>query len=156
MTDDIYKKLAIIPIHDPTASVPAAKEGDNAGEQTLHVCYKVWKPRPDFKKSAPGEPDFRVAVLDARDGGVPDIEQLDRLLLSTPYAPPDPTKQLYQKLKHGYRHVVLAVVDTGVVSYMRIADAGFGKEKVYERGSRGRGNKGGRGRGGRQNRGGIR
>ena len=57
--------------------------------------------------------------------------------------------QLYQKLKHGWRNVILAIVDQGVVSYLRISDAGFGNERLYERASRGRGGKkgGGRGRG---------
>ena len=73
------------------------------------------------------------------------------LLQSVPYDPPPQSmdKQLYQKLKHGYRNVILAVVDQGVVSYVRIADAAFGKEKIYNRPGRGRGGKrgGGRGRG---------
>ncbi|KAJ5431460.1 hypothetical protein N7445_009192 [Penicillium cf. griseofulvum] len=39
---------------------------------------------------------------------------------------------MYMRLRHGYRNVVLAVVDQGVVSYLRIADSAFGKEKLYE------------------------
>lgn len=59
---------------------------------------------------------------------------------------------MYQKLKHGYRDVILAVVDQGVTSYLRIADAAFGREKLYERKGRAPGGKrggrgGGRGRG---------
>jgi tRNA-splicing endonuclease subunit Sen54 len=53
---------------------------------------------------------------------------------------------------------MIAVVDQGVVSYMRIADAGFGKERVYEsagRGGRG-GKRGGTGRGRGRGRGGRR
>jgi len=61
-------------------------------------------------------------------------------------------KQVYQRLRHGYRNVILAVVDQGVVSYLRVADAGFGQERIYERFGKGgggkRGGKGG-GRGGR-------
>ena len=60
-------------------------------------------------------------------------------------------KRLYPKLKHGYRNVILAVVDQGVVSYIQLSDAGFGKEKIYEPALRGGGGKrggfGGRGRG---------
>jgi tRNA-splicing endonuclease subunit Sen54 len=71
---------------------------------------------------------------------------------SVPYDPPKADAQLYQKLKHGYRNVILAVVDQGVISYIRLVDAGFGCEKLYERvgrpfgGKRG-GRGGGRGRG---------
>ncbi|KAF1989373.1 hypothetical protein K402DRAFT_452104 [Aulographum hederae CBS 113979] len=67
------------------------------------------------------------------------------------------------RLKHGYRSVVLAVVDQGVTSFLRWGDAGFGCERVYEdrgfgveRGGRkGRGGGGGY-RGGRGGRGGGR
>ena len=110
----------------------------------------MWKPRPDFKKSSPGPPDFRIAVLNARESEFPVLEQLDGLLQSVPYEPPPKgiEKQTYQKLKHGYRNVILAVVDQGVVSYIRLADAGFGRERLYERQSRGGGKRGGA-RGGR-------
>ena len=121
----------------------------------LRCSYYVWKPRPDFKKSSPGPPDFRIAVVNAREDDVPILEQLDGLLQSVPYDPPPPKTehQMYQKLKHGWRNVILAIVDQGVVSYLRIADAGFGKEKVFERATRGRGGKGGGGGRGRANRG---
>ena len=67
---------------------------------------------------------------------------------TAPYDPPAGTAQMYQKLKHGYKNVVLAVGDQGVVSYLRLADAGFGIEKLYDRKGRGPGGKRG-GRGGR-------
>lgn len=38
---------------------------------------------------------------------------------------------LYMRLRHGYRNVVLAVVDQGVTSFLRVADCAFGKEKLY-------------------------
>lgn len=57
------------------------------------------------------------------------------------------------RLKHGWRNVVLAVVDGGVVSYIRFSEGGFGKEKLYEQRGTMRGGKrggyGGRGGGGR-------
>lgn len=66
--------------------------------------------------------------------------------------PDDPAQheaQMYQKLRHGYRNVLIAVVDQGVVSYMRFADAGFGCERLYERKSKaGPGGKKGGGAGG--------
>lgn len=58
----------------------------------------------------------------------------------------------YGRLKHGYKNVILAVVDEGIVSYVRVADAGFVREKLYERVESGRGGKGG-GRGGGRGRG---
>ena len=37
-------------------------------------------------------------------------------------------RMMYMRLRHGYRNVVMAVVDQGVVSYLRIADSAFGKK----------------------------
>ena len=165
---DIYRQLALIPFHDPAlpterelqsqAKEPAESRGGLPADQrhpVLRVAFYVWKPRPAFKKSSPGPPDFRIAVLNAREDNFPLPEQLDGLLQSVPYDPPPERmeKQMYQKLKHGWRNVILAAVDQGVVSYVRIADAGFGKEKLYERTGGGRGGKRGGGRGGRAGRG---
>ena len=155
---DIYRKLALVRFHDPTLhfypTIPYDDdELDSANpEPSLRVTYHVWKPGSQtFKKSAPGPPDFRVAVINARETTVPTLEQLASLLETTPYDPPPPTSQLYQKLKHGYKNVILAVVDQGVTSYLRIADAAFGREKLYERKGKmpggKRGGRGGRGRG---------
>jgi len=167
VSEDIYNSIAIIPFHDPTSTLQAlattggSTEKSTSGEASgmkldgasapLRCSYHVWKPRPDFKKSSPGPPDFRIAVVNAREDDVPIVAQLEELLQSVPYDPPPPA-QLYQKLKHGWRNVILAIVDQGVVSYLRISDAGFGKEKLFERATRGRGGKGGGGRG-RGNRG---
>ncbi|KAI9772187.1 MAG: tRNA-splicing endonuclease subunit sen54, partial [Candelina submexicana] len=113
-------------------------------------------PSPKFKKSSPGPPDFRIAVINARTTSLPTLAELSALLESTPYAPPPETMktQNYQRLRYGYRNCVLAVVDQGVVSYLRVGDAGFGMEKMYERLGKGGGKRGGKGgRGGRGGRG---
>lgn len=65
---------------------------------------------------------------------IPTLAQLSALLESTPLDPPRGEKMerlLYMRLRHGYRNVVLAVVDQGVVSFLRVADSAFGKEKLY-------------------------
>nr|POE72424.1 putative trna-splicing endonuclease subunit sen54 [Quercus suber] len=152
---DIYRRLALIDFHDPTSPASELLSTDPAFRVTFHV----WKPgSPNFKKSAPGEPDFRIAVVDARRTTVPSLSQLSALLESTPYAPPPEKLPIYQKLKHGYNNIILAIVDQGVVSYLRLSDAAFGREKLYERTAKpsggkrggrggGRGGRGGRGRG---------
>ncbi len=43
--------------------------------------------------------------------------------------------------------MILAVVDQGIVSYIRVGDAAFGKEKLFEINERGGGPGRGRGRG---------
>jgi len=149
--DNMYRLLSLIPYHNPTLP-PSSPPTPTT--PPFRITYHIYKPSPTFKKSSPGPPDFRIAVINARESSVPTLAQLSALLESTPYDPPPKSmeKQVYQRLKHGYRNVVLAVVDQGVVSYLRVADAGFGQERIYERFGRGGGGKrGGRGggRGGR-------
>ena len=149
---DIYRRLALISYYDPTTQHQPPESNVTNTDPSFRITYHVWKPGSQtFKKSAPGPPDFRIAVINARETTVPTLQQLSALLDTTPYDPPHETAQLYQKLKHGYKNVVLAVVDQGVTSYLRIADAAFGREKLYERNGKGldgkRGGRGGRGRG---------
>lgn len=162
--NDVYRLLSVVPFHDPTLPTPRnARQSQESSTETplegsppLRPCFYVWKPNSTFKKSAPGPPDFRIAVLNAREDPFPALQQLDELLQSVPYdCPPASMIQPNQRLKHGYRNVILAVVDQGVVSYIRIADAGFGKEKMYERSGRGgtKRDRGGRGRGNGRGRG---
>lgn len=167
--NSIYRLLTLIPAHDPAEPTDreSLRSSASMGHPTspthprIRPAFYVWKPASDFKKSAPPPPDFRIAVINAREEGFPVLEQLDDLLQSVPFDPPPPGSegQTYRRVKHGWRNVLLAVVDQGVVSYMRVADAGFGKEKVYEARGRARGGKrggfngSGRGRGGGRGRG---
>ncbi|KAI9828152.1 MAG: tRNA-splicing endonuclease subunit sen54 [Thelocarpon impressellum] len=157
--NDIYRRLFVIPHYDPTLPSERAATSHNTSSP-FRVAFDVWKPRPAFRKSAPETPDYRIAVVSARDTPLPSLAQLSALLESTPYCPPpaDMKTKPFQRLKHGYRNVLLAVVDQGVVSYLRLSEVGFGLEKMHERasarpqkggkrgGSRGRG-RGGKGRG---------
>ena len=159
MIDGIYKRLALIPYHDPILASSNCLSSKNT-DPPFRVAYNVWKPRPNFRKSSPGEPDFRVAVVNARETSVPTLGQVSALLESVPYDPPSSETQRhsYMRLKHGYRNVILAVVDQGVTSYLRFSDSGFGLEKMYgipskrglgsKKGARARGGgRGGRARG---------
>lgn len=148
----IYKQLAIIPRHKPSA-IPTSPAPPP--EAPFRVIFNVWKPSPTFTKSQPGKPDFRVAVVNANRNSVPTLTQITSLLESQPYDPPEMkgNGQLYQRMRKGYRSVVLAVVDEGIISYLRFGEGAFGEELIFERfddGQGGRGGKhGGRGRGGR-------
>ncbi len=153
--NDIYKRLSIIPSHRPTPTPTPKKETVEPYKLTFHI----YKPAriPTFAKSSPGLPDFRICVVDARDTSVPTLDQITGLLESTPWDPPvlgGGDAKSYVRLKHGYRNVILAVVDQGIISYLGMSEGAFGEEKLYERFDRGgaiRGGKrgGGRGRGGR-------
>lgn len=159
--NSIYRQLAIVPRHKPAES-PATPAG--TVEEPFRVVFEIWKPSriPTFAKSNPGQPDFRVAVVDAHSHSLPSLVHLSSLLESTPWDPPPPDlsgpSKSYQRLKHGWRNVVLAVVDQGIISYLRLCEAAFAEERVYERFDRanGPGNKrgGGAGRGRGRGRGG--
>lgn len=173
---DIHRRLRIIPAVFPSQrtepSTPASWE-ESQIETTatpFTTTFNVYRAHSAFKKSKPGPPDFRICVLDAKDSDLPSLSQLDGLLEEQPLAPPPGRGRggdarggrggrgpgaVYGRLKHGWRNVLLAVVDEGVVSYLRIGEAGFAEEEIYEirpgRGGKGggRGRGRGRGRGGR-------
>jgi tRNA-splicing endonuclease subunit Sen54 len=74
------------------------------------------------------------------------MRQLSALIESSPYEPPRGEKMernLYSRLRQGYRSAILAIVDQGIVSYLRFADAGFSRERIFESQGPPRGNKGG-------------
>ena len=156
---EIYRLLALVPTHDASSPTDRESQRSSAGmghppcpaHPRIRCSLNVWKPTSNFKKTAPPPPDFRIAVINAQEEGFPVLEQLDDLLQNIPYDPPPigGDGHPYRRLKHGYRNVLLAVVDQGVVSYLRISDAGFSKEKIYERSGRGGGSKRGGVRGGR-------
>lgn len=135
--NDIFRALSLVSYHDPSTI-----------SQTTHpappfrIAYHVYKPNTPYRKTLPPPPDFRIAVVDARATSVPTLDQIGVLLDSMPSDELPKEKRLEQRLKHGKRNVILAVVDTGVVSYMRLSDAGFGSAKLYEQPKR-QGGKGG-------------
>lgn len=146
----IYSRLSLIPSHHPphttdftTTTAPA--------KNPFRVAYNVWKPQPHFKKSDPPPPDFLVAVVSARETSLPTLAQLSALFDSVPVDAKAAGKNQFHRLKDGYRNVVVAVVDSGVTSFIKFADVGFADEPMYKwRPSRGRGRGGGgkfRGRG---------
>ncbi|RDA91149.1 hypothetical protein CP533_0453 [Ophiocordyceps camponoti-saundersi (nom. inval.)] len=149
---DIYRQLELVPRHRPDA----AMQQRGTPQEPFRIHYHVWKSGgPPFSKTKPPPPDFRVAVTDTAGSGLPTLGQLDALFGSVPPEPPGENLQgpgrLYQRLRHGYRNVIIAIVDWGLVNFMRFGDAAFGEEKLFERfDSRGQASRGGKmgGRGG--------
>ncbi|KAL2870665.1 tRNA-splicing endonuclease subunit sen54 N-term-domain-containing protein [Aspergillus lucknowensis] len=124
---DLFRKLSLIPYYDPATASPSSATLPYA------VVFHVYKPSTHIRKSAPPSPDFRIAVVNTRTNTtMPTLSQIGTLLESTPFDPPAANKPLYVRLRHGQRNVILAAVDQGVVSYLRVADAAFGKEKIYQ------------------------
>ncbi|KAI5202972.1 hypothetical protein AUEXF2481DRAFT_33011 [Aureobasidium subglaciale EXF-2481] len=127
----IYRRLAIVPSYDPSTR---AQGSAATTDPAFRITYHLWKPgSTTYKKSDPGTPDFRIAVINARETSFPTVAQLGALIDTQPYQPPRQDAQLYQKLRSGYKSVILAVVDQGVTSYLRLADAGFSREKLFDR-----------------------
>ncbi|KAI0422499.1 tRNA-splicing endonuclease subunit sen54 N-term-domain-containing protein [Xylaria grammica] len=155
----IFEQLALVQRYKPSP-LPASEMPHPEGP--FKINFHVWKSTSNFTKTKSPPPDFQMAVVDACDSSVPTLEQLDSLLLSTPWNPPenDEGKQgagfIYKRLKHGWRHAVLAIVDRGLISYMKFSEMAFGEELLYEMNTRPKAKRGGRvgrGRGGGRGRG---
>jgi len=242
------------PLKTPNSSeTPDPAETPSPDLQTRNTFtthFNVHRPSPHFRKSAPGPPDFRICVIDARATFVPTLAELGALIEeqavpsatsamsgtskpsavtpakqaaakakekhstvpsdSTRAIPPPPSPSslpisflaflhpslrnlppphatttpstfashnnhdtlpaMYRRLRTGAttpaRNAILAVVDAGVISYIRFTEGVFGGERMWERvvaaseravagerGGKGGGGRGGRGRGGRGGRG---
>ncbi|CAK7225823.1 tRNA-splicing endonuclease subunit sen54 [Sporothrix bragantina] len=115
-----------------------------------------------FSKTRPPPADFYLSVADAHATGVPSLEQVTELLalvpplsakthaskrgkqagtaLSTPKPNPAPSTAsfpplpvVYRHIKLGCRCVIIAVVDHGIVNYMRFSDGTFGTDPIWPR-----------------------
>lgn len=133
--DPIYRQLALLPRHRPTAHPPAHPSA--TASSPFHIRYLVWKPgAAAWSKTRPPAPDYRLAIVDAHETSVPEGEELAALLASAPHDPPPATPArghvVHARLKHGHRNVLVAVVDHGVTNYMRFGEGAFGEELLYK------------------------
>ena len=71
------------------------------------------------------------------------MEEIGALLDSMPDDSLPADKRPEQRLKHGTKNVILAVVDCGVISYLRFSEASIGSIKLYEQKTARPGKKGG-------------
>jgi len=176
---DIYRQLHLIPHYQHNTTYPplqtssgnaatsTSDESQSAAEATssdtetaLFPTYHVNKPSSlqGYKKSAPPPPHYTVVVVDARKSTIPTSSQIGNLLTSMP----DDTlvntsqKRLETRIKMGKKSVLIAVVDSGLVSYMRFSSGGFdagnilweeNEKRGKQRGGAKRGGFRGRGRG---------
>jgi tRNA-splicing endonuclease subunit Sen54 len=166
---DIYRALSLVPFHDPlsrpqhasgntrTPTSTSALPATTTPTSPFRIHYHVFKPTTPYRKSVPPPPDFHLSVIDARSQPtIPNLTEIGSLLEEMPIKDPKQDERLKKgraemRLKAGTRSVVLAVVDGGVVSFLRVAETGSGRERIYE--GRSGGTKGGartgRGGGGR-------
>ncbi|KAI1161251.1 tRNA-splicing endonuclease subunit sen54 N-term-domain-containing protein [Nemania serpens] len=131
----IFEQLSLVQRHKPAPLPPSELPQP---QDPFKIHFHVWKGNAAFMKTKPPPPDFQMAVVDARDSSIPTLEQLDTLLLSTPWDPPEKDEGksgagfVYKHLKHGWRNAILAIVDRGLISYMRFGEMAFGEERLYE------------------------
>lgn len=118
----------------------------NPDQNPLCVSFQIYKPSsiPTFRKSSPPPPDYNLVILNARTSLLPTSSQLGHLLTSLPKTAQTPTQKspsnvrendstknrrparIETRIKRGKRSFLLAVVDCGIVSYLRISAGGFG------------------------------
>ncbi|KAK3344406.1 hypothetical protein B0T25DRAFT_326683 [Lasiosphaeria hispida] len=153
----IYRQMAIVPRHKPSAAPSSLW----LPEDPFSIHFHIWKAAPKWSKLRHPPPDFYLAVVDAQETGVPTFREITALIDATPPAPGKPEwtgpGRMYARLKHGHRNALVAVVDHGIINYMRFAEGAFGEELLFERfDSRNapRGGKGGGRGGGKNSRGG--
>ncbi|KAJ6781620.1 hypothetical protein PWT90_04422 [Aphanocladium album] len=165
----VYEQLSLLPRHKPRPITSISKDASSASasssssqpQDPYKVFFHVWKSGgAPFSKRSPPPPDFRIAVSDTGLHGLPTLEEVSALLESTPLDEPGSNPawkgnpgRLYQRLKHGHRNVLVAIVDRGLVNYMRFGEGAFGEERLYERHDARRGGRGGGGGGKRGGRG---
>ncbi|WBW74351.1 tRNA-splicing endonuclease subunit Sen54 [Schizosaccharomyces osmophilus] len=120
----VYEDIQIVPGYFPRPHTL-----DEEFVAPFQLTYDVYKPSEIFKKSALKEPDFRICVVDAQSTVVPTCMQLNRLFGIVPIQE-NPSRHMMQRLKEGVRSVIFAVVDYGVVSYVRFSDVCM-NEKLF-------------------------
>lgn len=142
---DIFRALSLVPYHDfsraSTLDSNSIAHGHGHSPNPnppapFRVHLHAWKPNAaqTYRKTAPPPPDYRIVVIDARTTSVPTLAQIGSLLDAQPEdaLSKDKAGRLETRLKHGRRNVMLAIVDMGVISYLRLSDACFGAEKLFK------------------------
>lgn len=145
---EIYQDLDFVPTNKPPKTQAAKVSGAASPEAPFRVVFHVWKPRPNFSKKAPGTPDFFICVVSTHEFRVPSLQQTMALLdqVNVKGFTPRPPKNAPPKnprdqrltvpqqtnlLKHGYRSVIIAAVDSGIINMTAVGDVPFGQEAVY-------------------------
>lgn len=158
------------------AAQPTPTPGPASTTKPQKPANSSSKPQPHTKQTKAGEPQTQTTYYEPSPSSTP-LSYFSRLFPSLPNYPStskptaihyahDSIPAFYRRLKTGQntpaRNIVLAIVDEGVISYVRFTEGVFGSERVWERvvaaaergsggakggGGGGRGGRGGRGRG---------
>ncbi|CDK24411.1 unnamed protein product [Kuraishia capsulata CBS 1993] len=115
---------------------PSSHQEVQANQQTKYrICFNIWKPTPGFRKKSPPVPDFQVCVIDVNSTNFPSFEEVRSLLgrcdshtvkkverTSVATGPDD------FKLKYGEKHILICIIDQGVMNFVRLNDSSFASE----------------------------
>ncbi|KAG5519214.1 hypothetical protein PMAC_002302 [Pneumocystis sp. 'macacae'] len=129
--DQIYKSLQIIPYYCPFDSQENYAYTANKKTDTFKISYYVWKPVSNFKKSKLQNPDFRIVVVNTRSSSLPSLKDFVNIFDLVPIKNHEPNTTPFQRLKNGTRHVIFALLDSGVISFIKFSDIEFGNEHIY-------------------------
>lgn len=91
------------------------------------IDYYAWKPGTKFKKSDPGLPHFYIKVVDAKVNAMPTLSTI-RALLANDYAERAPKHRrtsIITQIREGQRMIILALVDSGIVNFVKVVDTKF-------------------------------
>ncbi|KAG4306220.1 hypothetical protein PORY_000208 [Pneumocystis oryctolagi] len=128
--DQIYKSLEIIPYHCPPSSENYICNTEKKTDP-FNINYYVWKPAPNFKKSKLQNPDFRIIVINVRSSSLPSLKEFANIFDSVPLKSHEPNTTPFERLRNGTRQIIFALLDSGVISFIKFSDIGFGNEKMY-------------------------
>ncbi|GMM51009.1 tRNA splicing endonuclease subunit [Starmerella bacillaris] len=97
------------------------RQNIDVAPQKERFDFFVYKPGTKFKKSDPPEADYRIRVVSADQ--VPELNKIEKELqiaqkVGNFYK--DPVK----RMRLGYRTFIYAVVDNGVISYVKVTETG--------------------------------
>lgn len=130
--NSVFDDLQIIPCYNPTKlDISVEVEQEENSSEPLSIMYNVWKPTDRFKKSNPGPADFQIVVLSARQTTMPTLAQIAQLFKDIPLDLKVESQSQIQRLKNGWKSIIIAVVDSGVVNFVRVSDVAFGRERIY-------------------------
>ncbi|KTW30822.1 hypothetical protein T552_00533 [Pneumocystis carinii B80] len=129
--NQIYKSLEIIPYHCPPSSKENYIYDKDKAKDPFSIAYYVWKPIPNFRKSKLENPDFHIIVVNSRTTSLPSLKEFSDIFDSVPLISYEKNTTAFQRLKNGTRHIIFALLDSGVISFIKFMDIGFGNEKMY-------------------------
>lgn len=155
--NNIFRSLALVPYHNSRATntsttpLTSSQIPTTTPKPPFTISFHIHKASPTFAKSHPSPPSYHICIIDARTTTVPTMTQIGDLLDTMPDHDVREGMRTEGKIKLGRRSVLMAVVDQGVIGWLRFSESEVGRYRLYEekgrRGGKGKGRGGFRGRG---------